>query len=142
MDGRKSKKAQYYLTKDGLTVLRGWVRSGATMSEIAEKMEISRMTLSKWLDRYPEMSEVFFKTKEIVDYEVEAALYKSAIGHTVTTKETGEDGLVHEVTKYIPPNITAQIFWLKNRMPRLWRDKNITEMQGGLPIVIKDDLKE
>lgn len=24
---------------------------------------------------------------------------------------------------YIPPNVTAQIFWLKNRKPAQWRDK-------------------
>lgn len=41
---------------------------------------------------------------------------------------------------YIPPDTTAQIFWLKNRKPQQWRDKQETEVTGkdGGPIEIKD----
>lgn len=135
-------KAEFYLTEDGKILLQGWIRSGATDREIAKCMNVHLNTLLNWKKKYPEIKECMTRTKEIVDYEIEAALYKSAVGQTVKTLETNQDGETHEVYKYIPPNVTAQIFWLKNRMPRLWRDKNITEMHGGLPVVIKDDLKD
>lgn len=142
MENIPRNKAEFYLTEDGQILLKGWVRAGATNIEIAKCMGVHVNTLFAWMKKYPEIKDCVTKNKEIVDYEVEAALYKSAVGHSVKTIETMPDGVTREVVKYFPPNTTAQIFWLKNRMPRLWRDKNITEMQGGLPVVIKDDLKE
>ncbi|PAE20515.1 helix-turn-helix domain-containing protein [Robertmurraya siralis] len=42
--------------------------------------------------------------------------------------------LVEEKTKEIAPDVTAQIFWLKNRKPDVWRDKKETELSGGLNV--------
>lgn len=77
--------------------------------------------------------------KEVADIEVENALRKKALGfreteQTVTTRKTVEyengkrireisEPIVTEVEKYYPPDTTAQIFWLKNRKPEKWRDK-------------------
>ncbi|HLS07388.1 MAG TPA: hypothetical protein VK079_05485, partial [Bacillota bacterium] len=36
------------------------------------------------------------------------------------------------VTKEVQPDTTAQIFWLKNRKPAEWRDKQEIEHTGGL----------
>jgi hypothetical protein len=43
------------------------------------------------------------------------------------------------VRKYYPPDTTAAIFWLKNRRPDLWRDRNQTELTGpnGGPVQIE-----
>lgn len=96
-------KFEYWLTEDGLTLLEGWARDGLTDEQLAEKMSIGIRTLYDWKIRYPQISQALKKGKEIVDFEVENALLKSAI-----------DG-----------NTTAQIFWLKNRRPDKWRDKPI-----------------
>lgn len=34
-----------------------------------------------------------------------------------------KDGEVVELEKEVPGDVTAQIFWLKNRRPEKWRDK-------------------
>lgn len=94
-------KFEYWLTEDGLTLLEGWARDGLTDEQLAKKMSIGIRTLYDWKIRYPQISQALKKGKEIVDFEVENALLKSAI-----------DG-----------NTTAQIFWLKNRRPDRWRDK-------------------
>lgn len=39
--------------------------------------------------------------------------------------------LVEERTKEVSPDVTAQIFWLKNRKPEQWRDKQVTEHTGA-----------
>lgn len=37
-----------------------------------------------------------------------------------------------EIKHELPPDTTAQIFWLKNRKPNEWRDKHETELSGGV----------
>jgi len=75
----------------------------------------------------------------IPDKKVENALYKSAImGHRFKEKEfkaiqVGEKIKmipVKVVTKIIPPNVTAQIFYLKNRQPEEWKDVHEHEISG------------
>lgn len=76
--------------------------------------------------RFPEISEALKKGKEIVDIQVENALLKRALGYSYTEVMTEEstDGSKHrETVKFVPPDTTAQIFWLKNRRPEFWRDK-------------------
>ena len=103
--GAKGKSGQW-LTQDGLTLLKGWARDGATDEILAKKMGISPSTLYEWKNKFPEISEALKKGKEIVDFEVENAMLKAI-----------ENG-----------NVTAMIFWLKNRQPEKWRDKpEITE---------------
>ncbi|WP_144511579.1 transposase [Bacillus sp. FJAT-22090] len=42
--------------------------------------------------------------------------------------------LVEEKTKDVAPDTTAQIFWLKNRRPDKWRDKQDVEHSGSMEI--------
>ena len=93
----------------------------------------------EWENRFGEIRNAIKKGKAPVDFEVENALLKSALGYFVTVKEpikirkekleNGVGRVIEEhiefVEKevYIPPQNTAQIFWLKNRKPEKWRDK-------------------
>ena len=102
-------------------------------------MGVAYSTFRKWLEKYEALSAALKKGKAPVDYEVENALYKRATGYTVklkkpikvkTTKRITGKGEVTEERieyadeeQYIPPDTTAQIFWLKNRRPDKWRDK-------------------
>lgn len=94
-------KANEWLTEDKLTLLEGWARAGLIDEQIANNMGIATSTYYDWKNKYPEFAEALKKNKDIVDYEVENALLKNAL-----------DG-----------NVTAQIFWLKNRKKNEWRDK-------------------
>lgn len=120
-------KYEYWLTPEGLIKLEGWARDGLTDKEIAQNMCIAESTLYDWKNKYSEISESLKKGKEIVDREVENALLKRALGYEYTeTKTKSEGGVVTEVTttvKQVVPDVTAQIFWLKNRKPAAWRDK-------------------
>ena len=44
------------------------------------------------------------------------------------------------VKKQVAPDVTAQIFWLKNRKPAEFRDKHDVEFKGELPVVLRDDV--
>ena len=94
-------KYEYWLTEDGLTLLEGWARDGLTDEQLAHNCGITAATLYEWKNRFPEISEALKKGKEVVDYEVENALLNKALSG----------------------DITASIFWLKNRRPDKWRDK-------------------
>lgn len=125
-------KFEYWLTEDGLALISGWTRQGLTDEQIAHNMDIAYSTFRVWKDRFPAISAAQKKNKEIVDFEVENALLKRALGYSYTEvmDETSEDGVKHrETVKFIPPDVTAQIFWLKNRMKKHWKDKPVEDVQ-------------
>lgn len=108
-------------------MLEAWARDGLTDDQIAGNIGISRSTLAEWKKKYPDISDALKKGKEIVDTEVENALLKRALGYDYTeTSKKYENGQLVEkkvVTKHVVGDVTAQIFWLKNRKPGEWRDK-------------------
>lgn len=132
-------KYEYWLTPENLLKLEGWARDGLTEEQIAKNMGVSRSTLNDWKKKYPDILNTLKKGKEVADRSVENALYESAIGKKYKVKKPIKvkevqyrDGKrVKEVEHIeyaeeeivIPPNTTAQIFWLKNRKPDVWRDK-------------------
>ena len=96
-----------------------------------------------WISKYPDISDALKRGKEVVDIEVENALLKNAVGFTETLNKVKvlNDGEIikYEEETYYPPNTTAQIFWLKNRKPKEWRDKQEVSMTGELNIAEKGD---
>lgn len=118
-------------TKDGLLTLEGWARDGLNDEQIAHNVGIRAGTLYEWKNRFPEIAEAIKKGKRPVDVQVENALYRSALGFKQTVKKPiklrRKDGSEYieygEEEIYIAPNITAQIFWLKNRKRDKWCDK-------------------
>lgn len=137
-------KFEYWLTEDGLTLLEGWARDGLTDAQMAGNMRINPATLYDWKKKYPKISEALKKGKEVVDIQVENALLKRALGYDFQEEKiekSDKDGVkVVQTVKHIPPDTTAQIFWLKNRRPDRWRDKpELTAAdEGGVQII--DDL--
>ena len=140
MAGGRKRKYEYWLTADGLTLLEGWARNGLTDEQIAHNCGITAKTLYEWKIRHGEISEALKKGKEVVDLEVENALLKRALGYRYTeiTREPERDPVTGEirltikkqVEKEVAPDTTAQIFWLKNRRPDLWRDRKDVKMDA------------
>ena len=126
-------KYEFWLTPEGLIKLEGWARDGLTDEQIAKNIGISRSTLNLWKERYSDISDTLKRGKEVVDRQVENALFKRAVGYMYTeiTKEinpkTGKLTISKTITKEVAPDTTAQIFWLKNRKPDKWRDKQNVE---------------
>lgn len=113
---------------------------GHTDAELAEFFEVDESTINNWKIAHPAFFESIKKGKAIADSEVAGSLFKRAIGYGYdeTTYEkinididgvAKEDDLKKEaykkkvVTKEVAPDVTAQIFWLKNRQKKVWRDK-------------------
>ena len=122
-------KYQEWLEPEGLLRIEGWARDGLTDEQIADNIGISRSTLNSWKDKYSDISYTLKRRKEVIDRQVENALLKRALGYeyTETTREyipeLDEMKTTKKVTKQVAPDTTAQIFWLKNRKPQDWRDK-------------------
>jgi len=111
-------------------------RLGMTIEEIAVFWNVHRGTLHRWLNKYPEFCNTLKKAKEEADKNVEGSLYKRALGYEYKEqfyeRRAGKEGLVlvKEVVKQIAPDVTAQIFWLKNRKPGLWKDRQDHKHSG------------
>lgn len=141
--GRRG-KYEDWLTEDGLLKVQGWARDGLSNEQIAHNIGISKDTLYEWQKRFSDFSDALKKGKEVVDREVENALLKRAMGYEydevtqepVTDKDTGitEMRVTKRVTKQIVPDVTAQIFWLKNRKPEEFRDKRDVELSGSVDL--------
>lgn len=142
-------KYERWLEPEGLTLIENWARDGLTDEQIAYNMGIAYSTFREWLKKFSAISAVLKKGKEVVDAQVESALYRKAIGFKETVKKPikvkriiyddegkkiGEHEEIVTVNEeiYIPPDTTAQIFWLKNRRPDKWRDKQNFEINGSL----------
>lgn len=113
-------KINEWLENDKLILLEGWARDGLTYEQIAHNMGIGLTTLKEWRQKEPTISATLKKGREVVDFEVENALLQNALSG----------------------NVTAQIFWLKNRKKEQWREKVETndeekEIQNAKDIVIK-----
>ena len=129
-----------WIQGDGLIKIQGWARKGLTNVQIAQNIGITEKTLYEWAAKYSEFSEALKKTKEITVYEVEDAMFKAAKGYFVTETKTitNKDGKVIRIEnnkKWIAPSTTAQIFFLKNKDPDNWRERNdisICETNGVL----------
>ena len=120
-------KPEEWLEPEKLLLLEGWARDGLFDKQICKNMGVSEATLTNYKRKYPEIKEALRKGKEVVDIEVENAMFKRAIGYTITINEQkiDKDGFVHDLKRdvHIPGDVTAQIFWLKNRKRQQWRDK-------------------
>ena len=102
--------------------LKGWARDGLTNEQIAKNMGVTRKTLQEWCVKFSDICDTLKRGKEIIDYEVENALLKRAIGYKTTEMRMTKEGALVEVEKEVPGDVTAQIFWLKNRKPDKWKD--------------------
>lgn len=108
-------------------MLEAWARDGLTDEQIAKNIGISKQTFYDWKKKYTDFSDVLKKGKEVVDIQVENALLKRALGYEYEeVSEKYEMGILTErkvTKKQVVPDTTAQIFWLKNRKPSVWRDR-------------------
>lgn len=142
-------KYQEWITPDGLLRLEAWARDGLTDELIADRIGISRSTLGEWKKKHPDISDALKRGKEVVDIEVENALLRRALGYEYTEErvESGNDGgkkfiKTVQVTKHVPPDTTALIFWLKNRKPKDWRDKQEVLHEQEKPFEVNISIRD
>jgi transcriptional regulator with XRE-family HTH domain len=112
-----------WATQENLEVLEGWGRRGLTFGQIAENMGVSIGTLTNWRKKNDDIRKALEATKEIADLHVENAMFKSACGFYYKEQVVTNKGEIVWIQKFEKPNTTAQIFYLKNRMPGIWTDR-------------------
>jgi len=106
--GASPSMAESWTTPKKLKELKEIAAKGVTLSTIAKMLGTSRQVLYEWRKRYPVIDDALKTGADMADDAVEDALHKAAV-----------EG-----------NITAQIFWLKNRRSTRWRDKRDTEISA------------
>ena len=134
-------KSKLEQVKDKMILIEGWARDGLTDIQIANNLGISKTTFYKLKNEHSELSELLKKGKEQIDYQVENALLKRALGYEYEDKtyETRYDKkqdeyievLTKRVTKQVAPDTTAQIYWLNNRKPKKWRNKQDIDVSNN-----------
>ena len=115
--------------EDTLILIEGLARDGYTNQDIAGRLGIDPSVLYNAKRKRPEINAAINRGKQVVDYKVENALLKSALGYK--TKEVKVTtimryGKVVEEQKEVlekdvaPNSISCQV-WLYNRCPDKWK---------------------
>lgn len=132
MSGRKP-KIKDIINKNNDKIME-WAGLGYTNKQICNNLNISEASFYKYLEKDFTFLEALKKEKMNVDVQVENALLKRALGYSYKVKmiEVIPDAsgkgkksnvkVIKEVEKQVPGDVTAQIFWLKNRQPGKYRN--------------------
>lgn len=111
--------------KSRLSEIQEWAKSGVSDKQIAKNLSVAYSTFRDYVKKYPELSSVLNRSKREVDTKVENALLQRALGYSYEeVKATYEgDQIVKKqvITKHVPADVGAMIFWLKNRRPHEWK---------------------
>lgn len=115
---------------------------GATDKDLAEAFEVTPRTIENWKVQDPEFFQTLKDWKLVADSKVERSLYNRANGFTRTVQRLDKNGDARDLKEEMPPDPTSMIFWLKNRQPEKWRDKQEheigpTTLQAVLQVIQK-----
>lgn len=130
----------YWSSDDGLVLIEGWARDGYTLKDIANRIGVSYQQFCRWRKKYPKLDKALKSGREIVDYKVENALLKAALGYqtrevkitTVMRKGHVVETVKETTDKEQAPNVYAIQCWLFNRLPDKWKRNrdNIIDLDG------------
>ena len=108
---------------------------GATDAEVADFFKVNVATIYRWKNTHQDFCEALKVGKAECDDRVVRSLYHRAVGYEQQAVKifmpAGADAPVYApYTERIAPDTTAAIFWLKNRNPAEWRDRQNIEHTG------------
>lgn len=112
---------------------------GATDIEVADFFNVNVATLNRWKSEYPEFCASVKNGKAPADERVERSLFARATGYSFdAVKIFNHQGQIIEAPyrEHVAPDTTACIFWLKNRKPAEWRDKQDVEHTGTVNLTL------
>jgi hypothetical protein len=119
-----------------VVIARQAAENGMTNYEIAELLEVGEPTIYVWMVKHKAFAEALKSGREPADDRVERSLYHRANGYsrkhvTIVEKSDGTKE-THTKVEHLPPDVTACIFWLKNRRKTIWRDRHDDDGSGGV----------
>lgn len=109
--------------------------NGATNRELADFFRVNETTIWQWAHTFPAFSNALKVGKELADERVVQSLYRRAVGYSFDSVHISNyQGMVSQtpIVEHVPPDVTAGIFWLKNRRPAEWRDVKAVEHSGSI----------
>ena len=139
--GQRGPTYHDWVNEEGLMKIEAWARDGLINDQIAHNIGINVSTLYDWQSKFPEVREALKRGKEVVDIQVENALLKKALGYNYREEVSTKEG-IKKLERFQHGDTTAQIFWLKNRKPAEWRDKQDIEHTGNMGVKIYDDIPD
>ena len=154
-------KFHIWCEKYGLDTVRRLAEEGLSDEEIAARAHMTQFEFNSWKRRFRAFRDAVEIGRKEADFSVTEALYKKATGYNVALSkthklkrvdydpETGKKLREYEELAtgvdedYIPPDLRAEIFWLKNRLPEKWSEKAIVSadsFEGGIVEIPGADL--
>jgi hypothetical protein len=128
--GRPSKFKVEFVEK-----ARELCENGATNRELADFFRVNETTIWQWAHTHPAFSNALKVGKDLADERVVQSLYRRAVGYSFDAVHISNyQGSVSQtpIVEHVPPDVTAGIFWLKNRRPAEWRDVKAVEHSGSV----------
>jgi hypothetical protein len=122
-------------------------RAGLTDRELAELFDVSLSAIEKWKRRREDFRNALKIGKAEADRGVERSLYQRAVGYSYDAVKIfmpagAKKPVYAPYVEHVPPDVTAQIFWLKNRDPARWRDAWQLEHVTGKYVISDKPLTE
>lgn len=115
-------------------------RLGATDRDLSELFGVSTVTINAWKSQFPEFLNSLKLDKQSADDRVERSLYQRALGYSHEEDDirvVNGEIVITPTIKHYPPDTTACIFWLKNRMPEKYRaNPESVEVEEGVTIKV------
>ena len=96
---------------------------GLTRKDIADILGVTTVWLDTVVSRDAGLQDAIKQARNRADMMVVNALFRRACGYNyreVIYDKYGKE--VKKIYKHLPPDVTACIFWLKNRMKDEWTD--------------------
>ncbi len=114
------------------TIARKLCELGATDDDLAEALGVSERTIRTWMVTHEDFSAACRVGKQATDDLVERRFYERAVGYTYdAVKVFMPAGAVEPVyaryREHVPPDVNAARFWLQNRRPDRWREKQLVD---------------
>jgi hypothetical protein len=118
---------------------------GATMADVADRLGVKMDTVDRWIHEDAAFGLAFRMGKQWADDNVVQSLFRRAMGYEQPAiklfwdKDKGQV-VEHSVMETVLPDVTAQIFWLKNRQRDKWTDVYLGGKGDGVGIAIQINL--
>jgi len=128
----------YYLAKGGFR-----------NEDLAEFFKVSGDTINSWISKKEGFAEALHEGRWMFSLKVSETLGQRALGYDYTETETAEHvtragdivTLTKKTHKHMPPDVTAIIFYLKNRQRDLWQDVNRTEIDARFQVNVSKSIE-